>query len=173
MQNQKNATQTIRKRVPWKKGKLTGAKPPLRPRHVWSVRTKLQIEGRAPTLPSWCIPPPRRVHAAVSGTAQDRRDHQRVAGTSPGALASDPPRAREVLLPCLRGDHRDAGTLAPDRARAVLDCPYPILQIGHARSAQSPERDLCALWRASPGLLFCSEPAFTGSATAPWSAGSP
>ena len=27
------------------KGKLTGAKPPLRPKHVWSIRTKLQIEG--------------------------------------------------------------------------------------------------------------------------------
>jgi hypothetical protein len=34
-------------RVPWNKGKLTGAKPPLRPKHVWSIRTKLQIEGRA------------------------------------------------------------------------------------------------------------------------------
>src|SRR5271168_2377082 len=32
--------------VPWNKGKLTGAKPPLRPKHVWSIRTKLQLEGR-------------------------------------------------------------------------------------------------------------------------------
>jgi hypothetical protein len=31
---------------PVNKGKLTGAKPPLRPKHVWSIRTKLQIEGR-------------------------------------------------------------------------------------------------------------------------------
>jgi len=38
------------KRVPWNKGKLTGAKPPLRPEHVWSIRTKLQIEGRARDL---------------------------------------------------------------------------------------------------------------------------
>ena len=29
------------KRTPWNKGKLTGAKPPLRPKHVWSIRTKL------------------------------------------------------------------------------------------------------------------------------------
>jgi integrase len=36
--------------VPWNKGKLTGAKPPLRPKHVWSIRTKLQIEGRARDL---------------------------------------------------------------------------------------------------------------------------
>jgi len=33
-------------RVPWNKWKLVGAKPPLRPSHVWSIRTKLQIEGK-------------------------------------------------------------------------------------------------------------------------------
>jgi integrase len=38
------------KRVPWNKGKLTGAKPPLRPKHVWSIRTKLQVEGRTRDL---------------------------------------------------------------------------------------------------------------------------
>src|SRR5437588_8602085 len=46
MQDQVNAT-LAPKRVPWNKGKPTGAKPPLRPKHVWSIRTKLQIEGRA------------------------------------------------------------------------------------------------------------------------------
>jgi hypothetical protein len=49
MQHQANATPEP-KRVPWNKGKLTGAKPPLRPKHVWSIRTKLQIEGRARDL---------------------------------------------------------------------------------------------------------------------------
>ncbi|WOH49417.1 tyrosine-type recombinase/integrase [Bradyrhizobium sp. sBnM-33] len=38
------------KRVPWNRGKLTGAKPPLRPKHVWSIRTKLQIEARTRDL---------------------------------------------------------------------------------------------------------------------------
>ena len=38
------------KASPWNKGKLMGAKPPLRPKHVWSIRTKLQIEGRARDL---------------------------------------------------------------------------------------------------------------------------
>ena len=28
------------------KGKLTGAKPPLRPKHVWAVRTRLQLANR-------------------------------------------------------------------------------------------------------------------------------
>jgi hypothetical protein len=49
MQDQGNATLTP-KRVPLNKGELTGAKPPLRPKHVWSIRTKLQIEGRARDL---------------------------------------------------------------------------------------------------------------------------
>src|SRR3989442_14583718 len=46
MQNTENAVPTASKRMPWNKGKLTGAKPPLRPKHVWSIRTKLQVEGR-------------------------------------------------------------------------------------------------------------------------------
>src|SRR5258705_6436868 len=50
MQDQVNATLTPHRRVPWNKGKVTGAKPPLRPKHVWSIRTKLQIEGRARDL---------------------------------------------------------------------------------------------------------------------------
>src|SRR3954447_25987781 len=50
MQDQVNATPTPHKRWPWNKGKLTGAKPPLRTKHVWSIRTKLQIEGRARDL---------------------------------------------------------------------------------------------------------------------------
>ncbi|MDA9398654.1 tyrosine-type recombinase/integrase [Bradyrhizobium sp. CCBAU 45389] len=36
----------VSKHVPWNKGKIVGAKPPLRPEHVWSIRTKLQVEGR-------------------------------------------------------------------------------------------------------------------------------
>ena len=50
MQDQVNATPAPDKRVPWNKSKVTGAKPPLRPKHVWSIRTKLQIEGRARDL---------------------------------------------------------------------------------------------------------------------------
>ena len=37
-------------RVPWNKGKLMGQKPPLQPKHVWAIRTKLQIDGRARDL---------------------------------------------------------------------------------------------------------------------------
>jgi integrase len=34
------------RRPPWNKRKLIGAKPPLRPSHVWSIRTKLQMADR-------------------------------------------------------------------------------------------------------------------------------
>jgi integrase len=41
-----SAFENASKHVPWNKGKIIGAKPPLRPKHVWSIRTKLQVEGR-------------------------------------------------------------------------------------------------------------------------------
>ena len=50
MQDLANPNPTTAKRSPWNKGKLTGAKPPLRPKHVWSIRTKLQVEGRTRDL---------------------------------------------------------------------------------------------------------------------------
>jgi integrase len=50
MQDQFNATPASQKKVPWNRSKLTGAKPPLRPKHVWSIRTKLQVEGRVRDL---------------------------------------------------------------------------------------------------------------------------
>jgi len=34
------------KRTPWNNGKLIGVRPPLRPKHVWSIRTRLLLEGR-------------------------------------------------------------------------------------------------------------------------------
>jgi integrase len=43
MQHYENADQTTLKRLPWNKGKLIGAKPPLRPKHVWSIWTKLEV----------------------------------------------------------------------------------------------------------------------------------
>ncbi len=37
-------------RTPWNKSKLNGAKPPLRPKHVWAIRTRLAVEGRTRAL---------------------------------------------------------------------------------------------------------------------------
>ncbi len=44
MQDPSASFQTTQHREPWNKGKLIGAKPPLRSKHVWSIRTKLQVE---------------------------------------------------------------------------------------------------------------------------------
>ena len=33
-------------KIPWNRGKLIGSKPPLQPRHVWAIRTQLQIAKR-------------------------------------------------------------------------------------------------------------------------------
>ena len=35
---------------PWNKGRYTGPKPPLQPRHVWAIRTHLQLARRARDL---------------------------------------------------------------------------------------------------------------------------
>src|SRR5256885_14252097 len=50
MQDDANSVQSAPRRTPWNKGKLTGAKPPLRQKHVWAIRTKLQIEQRSRDL---------------------------------------------------------------------------------------------------------------------------
>jgi integrase len=36
--------------TPWNKGKLIGPKPPLQPKHVWAIRTRLQLAGRTRDL---------------------------------------------------------------------------------------------------------------------------
>jgi integrase len=50
MQERVEASPAIGLRRPWNKGKLIGAKPPLRSKHVWSIRTKLQVEGHTRDL---------------------------------------------------------------------------------------------------------------------------
>ena len=46
MENDQTTASSTPQRTPWNKGKLIGTKPPLRPKEVWSIRTKLHIEGR-------------------------------------------------------------------------------------------------------------------------------
>ena len=50
MQNPDVAISQHPGRTLWNKGKLLGAKPPLRTKHVWAIRTKLQVEGRTRDL---------------------------------------------------------------------------------------------------------------------------
>jgi hypothetical protein len=36
--------------VPWNKGKLIGQKPPLKLNEIWTLRTRLQLDGRTREL---------------------------------------------------------------------------------------------------------------------------
>lgn len=42
--------ETRKQHVPWNKGKVTGQKPPLKPREVWAIRVRLQISARVRDL---------------------------------------------------------------------------------------------------------------------------
>jgi integrase len=72
MQDRENTVVTNPRRVPWDKGKLIGAKPPLRPKHVWSIRTKLQVEGRTRDLANCDVVALKVDDVAPSGYAVDR-----------------------------------------------------------------------------------------------------
>ncbi len=46
MLNPESTCDQIALPIPWNKGKLIGAKPPLLLKHVWSIRSKLRVDGR-------------------------------------------------------------------------------------------------------------------------------
>ena len=50
MQPNELTTTTDRERRPWNSGKLIGQKPPLQPKHVWAIRTRLQLSKRSRDL---------------------------------------------------------------------------------------------------------------------------
>jgi hypothetical protein len=50
MLQQANDAHTLTTKVPWNKGKIIGARPPLQTKHVWSIRTKLQVDGKTRDL---------------------------------------------------------------------------------------------------------------------------
>ena len=58
--------------------------------------------------------------------AQDRRGRDRDAGAHPAPVESDPARAREVLLPCLRSDHAAAGALTANHAGQIAANSDPL-----------------------------------------------
>lgn len=45
-----DSANSVRPRVPWNKGKLIGPKPPLHPKHVWSIRARLQLSDQVRDL---------------------------------------------------------------------------------------------------------------------------
>lgn len=66
MQDNSNFSLPSLRRIPWNKGKLIGAKPPLRQKHVWAIRTKLQIDQRARDLAMFNLAIDSKLQAAMS-----------------------------------------------------------------------------------------------------------
>jgi hypothetical protein len=81
-------------RVAWNKGKLIGQKPPLRPKHVWSIRTKLQMQGRIRDLAMFNLAIDSKSAAATSSHCESRTSHP--AGIPSIARRSD--RRRQASL---------------------------------------------------------------------------
>jgi hypothetical protein len=48
-----------RQRAPWNKVHMTGQKRPLKPKDVWTIRVRLQLEGNAAGDHSAAAPPAR------------------------------------------------------------------------------------------------------------------
>jgi hypothetical protein len=44
------ATQTVRRVIPWNKGKQLGQKPPLKLKEIWAIRIRLQLGHRVREL---------------------------------------------------------------------------------------------------------------------------
>ena len=55
MEEYQNLGTANHKRIAWNKGKLIGPKPPLSPKHVWSIRTKRPSlsTDHAMTISNW------------------------------------------------------------------------------------------------------------------------
>ena len=95
------------KRVPWNKGKIVGAKPPLRHKHVWSIRTKLQVEGRTRDLAMFLLG-----HTKIESTVR-----------YPGIEVDDALAIAEQVDVCLQGQSRLALRCPPRRLRGHKQTP--------------------------------------------------
>jgi hypothetical protein len=73
-------------RAPWNKGKLIGAKPPLRSKHVWSIRTRLQVDGRTRDLAMFNLAIDSKLRGCdvVAIKVEDVAPHGYIADRAPG-----------------------------------------------------------------------------------------
>ena len=53
------------KEIPWNKGKLIGPKPPLQQKHVWAIRTRLQIERQVRELALFTLAIDSKLRGAI------------------------------------------------------------------------------------------------------------
>jgi integrase len=77
METVNETSAVMARRRPWNKGKLIGPKPPLQPKHVWAIRTRLQLAGRTrdPALFNLAIDSKLRGCDVVSLKVEDIAPH--------------------------------------------------------------------------------------------------
>ena len=63
----------VPKRIPWNKGKLIGPRPPLRQKHVWAIRTRLQIERQVRELALFNLAIDRKLRGTRRAISEGRR----------------------------------------------------------------------------------------------------
>jgi hypothetical protein len=145
MQDHENADPIAFKRVPWNKGKLTGAKPPLRPKHVWSGPSCRSRDGCAtwqcsiwPSIASsvaamlspsrWRMSRPAGTQSIGRGRRKPAASPVRVDGTDSPSCRRLPESRRQkagriyVHRPAGAGkEHHDEAVRAP---RLRVDCRH-------------------------------------------------
>ena len=55
-----------RQRAPWSRGRLIGQKRPLKPKDVWTIRVRLQMEGRRRDLAMFNLAIDSKLRGAIS-----------------------------------------------------------------------------------------------------------
>jgi hypothetical protein len=71
--------EAIMRKVPWNKGRLTGQKRPLKPKDVWAIRVRLQLEHKARDLALFNLAIDSKLRLDRE-TDDHRRDRHRRAG---------------------------------------------------------------------------------------------
>jgi hypothetical protein len=51
METNETTLAAVREHQPWNKGKLIGQKLPLQPKHVWAIRSRLQLANKSTPSP--------------------------------------------------------------------------------------------------------------------------
>jgi hypothetical protein len=97
MEIQAQAMPLTPRREPWNKGKLIGQKPPLGPKHVWSIRTRLQVDGRTRDLAMFNLAIDSKLRGLRCRRTSGRgRCTERVCGRSRHSAAEEDRSARQI-----------------------------------------------------------------------------
>ena len=160
----------VAKRVPWNKGKLIGARPPLRQKHVWAIRTRLQIEQRVRDLALFnlaidsklrgCDVVAVRVDDVAPGGQAIERATVRQRKTGQPVRFEITEQTRQAINEIPNGFGQEAGRLSVQRARCPAKPDHPAIRtpvVGVAdRDRARPVRLRYALAAADQGNLDLS-----------------